>query len=183
MAIIKKNMQRPDDLSSLFDGIDISMANQNITNASDLLQRVGITTFPVNLGEILAMLVITLRFEELSDDISGILDLNTNIITVEKRHPRQRQAFTIAHEIAHFCLHQNEDSLFEDKIFFRGVDANSIEYQANEFAGDLLMPREEFLNQIRSGNTTIEGLAEHFGVSTLAIRVRAKNLNLSGHGL
>ena len=45
------------------------------------------------------------------------------------------------------------------------------------------MPREEFLNQIKQGNKTIEGLAKYFGVSTLAVRVRAKNLNLTGHGL
>lgn len=29
----------------------------------------------------------------------------------------------------------------------------------------------------------IEDLAKFFGVSTLAIRVRAKQLNLTGHGL
>ena len=93
------------------------------------------------------------------------------------------QRFTIAHEIAHFCLHQSKEDLFEDKIFFRGVDINSLEYQANEFAGELLMPEDVFYEQIRQGNKSIERLATHFGVSTLAIRVRARNLGLTGHGL
>lgn len=184
MAIIKtRKMQRPNDILNLFENLDISLNNQNINNAEDLLNRVGITSYPVKLSDILNLLGITLEKKELPNDISGRLDLNTNTITVEKRHPEQRQNFTIAHEIAHFCLHQNEDSQFEDKIFFRGVAVNSTEYQANEFAGELLMPKEEFLNQIKQGNKTIEGLAKYFGVSTLAVRVRAKNLNLTGHGL
>ena len=80
-------------------------------------------------------------------------------------------------------MHQNEENLFEDKVFFRGASTNSMECQANEFAGELLMPENEFFNQLRLGNNTIEGLAKYFGVSTLAVRVRAKNLSLTGHGL
>ena len=72
---------------------------------------------------------------------------------------------------------------FEDTVFFRGADSDTFEFQANLFAGDILMPKDEFLEQIRKGNSKIENLAKYFGVSTLAIRVRAKQLDLQGHGL
>ena len=45
------------------------------------------------------------------------------------------------------------------------------------------MPKEEFLKQIKTGVKTIQKLADYFNVSTLAVRVRAKQLNLTGHGL
>lgn len=184
MAIIKtRQMNRPNGLLDLFEHLDETLTNCNITCAEDLLKQFDNIQYPIDLNLILNRLNLHLETKELPNDISGILDLNNNIITVERRHSKERQHFTIAHEIAHFCLHRNQDSLFEDKIFFRGIDSNSIEYQANNFAGELLMPKCEFLSQIKNGNNTIVGLAEYFGVSTLAVRVRAKNLNLVGHGL
>ena len=184
MAIIKTTqMNRPNNYADLFEQLDTRLESQNITSAEDLLNKLENVSFPIDLELILKLLKLNLQKKELPDDISGILDLNKNLVIVEKRHKKERQNFTIAHEIAHFCLHKNQDSLFEDKMFFRGVDNNSVEYQANNFAGELLMPKSEFMSQIRDGNNSIVGLAEHFGVSTLAVRVRAKNLNLTGHGL
>ncbi len=184
MAIIKtRNISRPNNISGLFGNLNISLNNFNITSAPDLLSRANITDFPVDLNVILRLLGLTLVYQKLENDISGVLDVRNNTITIEARHPEQRQRFTIAHEIAHFCLHQSKEDLFEDKIFFRGADINSLEYQANEFAGELLMPEDVFYEQIRQGNKSIERLATHFGVSTLAIRVRARNLGLTGHGL
>ncbi len=184
MAIIKtRQMNRPNGSSNLFENLGVELTNYNITSAEDLLNQFDNIQYPLDLNLILNRFNLHLETKELPDDISGILDLNNNTITVEQRHSKERQHFTIAHEIAHFCLHKNQDSLFEDKIFFRGIDSNSIECQANNFAGELLMPKCEFLSQIKKGNKTIVGLAEYFGVSTLAIRVRAKNLNLTGHGL
>ena len=183
MAVIKtRNMHRPNILG-LFSDMEISLNNFNITNAEDLLQRANIIHFPVDLNIITELLGLRIIRESLTDGISGILDIANNSIVVEERHPLQRQNFTIAHEIAHFCLHRNEENRFQDKIFFRGAENNTLEYQANEFAGALLMPEDEFFNQIRSGNKTIEGLARYFGVSTLAVRVRAQNLHLTGHKL
>ena len=183
MAFLKnKNMRRPNS-SEILNNLNISFNSLNITTASDLLQRANITTYPVDLNQILKQLGIRLNHRHLENDISGILNVKDQSIVVEQNHPIQRQNFTIAHEIAHFCLHQNEENLFEDKVFFRGASTNSMECQANEFAGELLMPENEFFNQLRLGNNTIEGLAKYFGVSTLAVRVRAKNLSLTGHGL
>jgi Zn-dependent peptidase ImmA (M78 family) len=55
--------------------------------------------------------------------------------------------------------------------------------QANSFASEVLMPEGDFRKMVRDGKNKIDELAQEFGVSTLALRIRAKNLGMSGHGL
>lgn len=120
-------------------------------------------------------------------DLSGKLfyDDHTDqwVIHVNDQHHPNRQRYTIAHEIGHFCLHKHLQLIFEDKIFFRGGEASKEEYEANEFASAILMPKEDFLGKVRSGLREVEDLASFFAVSTLALRLRAKNLGLTGHGI
>ena len=89
----------------------------------------------------------------------------------------------MAHELAHYCLHRHLKIVFEDKVLFRGGESSPEEIEANSFAGEILMPAEQFMRNINSGNNSIQGLADSFEVSSLAIRVRAKQLGLRGHGL
>ncbi|WP_440255268.1 ImmA/IrrE family metallo-endopeptidase [Candidatus Avelusimicrobium sp.] len=124
--------------------------------------------------------------EPLQNDISGIFcqeDNGTYSIKVNSlQHPR-RQRFTLAHELAHYCLHKHLKKAFEDKVLFRGGISSPEEKEANHFAGEILMPAEQFMHHVHSGNNSIQGLAEFFKVSSLAVRVRAKQLGLRGHGL
>jgi Zn-dependent peptidase ImmA (M78 family) len=85
--------------------------------------------------------------------------------------------------LGHFCLHKHLRHIFEDQVFFRGAEPCKEEWQANDFASSILMPESELRDSVRSGITDIEQLAEKFAVSTLALRIRAKNLGFSGHGL
>ncbi|MBR6611450.1 MAG: ImmA/IrrE family metallo-endopeptidase, partial [Campylobacter sp.] len=48
----------------------------------------------------------------------------------------------------------------------------------NEFAAKLLMPKDDFLNIIKSGKTRLGDIAEHFGVSAAAAKYRAYRLGL-----
>jgi len=45
------------------------------------------------------------------------------------------------------------------------------------------MPEQSLREKVRSGTRSIEDLAKEFEVSTLALRIRAKSLGMSGHGL
>jgi hypothetical protein len=186
MAILTKGLVRP-NAEQLFGKDLISQANEQkkITSGAELIKEYSINDFPVDVVQFAERLGILIEYEYLDNDISGMLSQKDGkyVITVEKRHPINRQRFTIAHELAHYFLHKNLKEKFEDSIFFRGAESDTFEFQANLFAGELLMPSEEFLNQIKNGNSQIEGLAKYFGVSTLAIRVRAKQLDLQGHGL
>lgn len=182
MAVIQTNMKRPNNLD-LFSDIDLSPENQKISSAQELLTKCNITHFPVDLKAILNYLGINLEEKEFANDYSGSISLTNNMISVEKRHSQNRKNFTIAHELGHFCLHQDINDKFEDQIFFRSNVSDPVEFQANNFASELLMPEKEFREKIKTGFNSIKKLSEYFGVSTLAIRVRAKQLNISGHGL
>ena len=110
-------------------------------------------------------------------EVSGSLSFNTIkdkwIIGINKNHHPNRQRFTMAHEFAHFCLHKTTISDFEDGAFFRNSTVkNQIEREANEFAAELLMPKEEIEKIIKNGEKKLNNLADTFGVSVLAMRYR-----------
>lgn len=143
----------------------------------------GIETCPFDVEEAAKKLGITVVHDPmLNDDISGVLKKEDDghwAIYVNQRHHPRRQRYTIAHELGHFCLHKHQETIFEDQIFFRGLDRTKTETQANRFASNLLMPEEKFQQFLNEGITDVETLAEKFGVSTLALRIRAKDLGYS----
>lgn len=106
-------------------------------------------------------------------------------IGVNSKHSLTRQKFSMAHEYAHYRLHQ--DNLAElaegERILHRSDDWNTVEQQANTFAAEILMPEEIFREEIRRTGGDIGELAKRFEVSTLALRYRAKNLGMRGHGV
>ena len=57
-----------------------------------------------------------------------------------------------------------------------------MEREANEFAAQLLMPEQSFWQAVVK-TPEIAELASFFQVSSLAIRVRAKELGYQGHNL
>ena len=146
----------------------------------------GIVSIPLDVKVIAEKFGIKIQYSEMKDELSGILskiEKDGWVIQVNEKHHPNRQRYTIAHELGHFCLHRHLKNIFEDQIFFRGVESCKEEWQANEFASAILMLEDEFREKVRSGKTNIEELAQEFGVSTLALRIRAKNLGMSGHGL
>jgi Zn-dependent peptidase ImmA (M78 family) len=146
----------------------------------------SITPVPLDVKAIANKFGIEIQYIDMEEDLSGILSKTEQggwVMQVNNKHHLNRQRYTIAHELGHFCLHKHFKSVFEDQIFFRGVETCKEERQANEFASAILMPEDKFREIVRSGKNNIEDVAQEFGVSTLALRIRAKNLGMSGHGL
>lgn len=90
----------------------------------------------------------------------------------------ERDRFTLAHELGHLFLGHVDR---HEVLYRRG--ANKLEYEANEFAAELLMPRKEFIDQVNlyvdsSGRCDIKKVAKAFGVSTHAALTRGKFLGL-----
>ena len=54
--------------------------------------------------------------------------------------------------------------------------------EANKFARGILLPEKEFRAKVRK-NGKLEHLAKLFKVSSLVLRIRAKELGMKGHGL
>lgn len=147
----------------------------------------GLDPVPLNVAAVAEMVGIRIEYVSLENDLSGILykdeENDSWVMQVNEDHHPNRRRYTVAHELGHFCLHRHLRRRFEDKIFFRGGEANKPEWQANDFASAILMPEDKFREMVRSGVSKVEMLAKEFKVSTLALRIRAKNLGISGHGL
>jgi Zn-dependent peptidase ImmA (M78 family) len=102
-------------------------------------------------------------------------------IFVNYTHPRGRQRFTIAHEIAHFVLHRDliGDGV-EDDALYRSKLSEWYETQANRMAADILLPAELVRESYSVyGIKSLAGLSTRFDVSGDAIRIRLRELNLA----
>ena len=102
-------------------------------------------------------------------------------ITLAAHTSKARDRFTIAHELGHYFLHYRlperaGKSVGSLRAARYGFDL--AEMEANWFAASFLMPEQkyrEIFSQL--GGSQFE-IAEHFGVSVSASRVRARSLGL-----
>lgn len=135
----------------------------------------------------------------LSPDLSGFYIDEKSYLSWESGQNwiEKRLRFSFAHELGHYILHKDHiqsnkfDSIFEFKRWAIGSASNqSPEFQADEFAGRLLVPKEtlekiydEYTDKIKDADPEwrdISGLREHlaekiaprFGVNKQVIEVR-----------
>lgn len=165
--------------------IRIRKQNNNVNNLSsniktpkdiiDIAKENSVTTNPIDLPNLCHVLGIGIKYLPLENNISGKLhhDGSRWVINVNSLHHPRRQRFTIAHELGHYFLHRSSQDKYEDTTFHRGRSYSQKELEADNFAGALLMPKEEFKMFIRSNSNKIDDIAEYFGTSSLAIKKRA----------
>lgn len=103
----------------------------------------------------------------------------------------ERNRFSIAHELGHLFLHMgfifdeekwNNKEDYSDSVYYRFGHSEE-EYEANEFAAALLMPKEHFqkvcLKNLENGTEyNITKIAEAFKVSEEAALTRGRWLGL-----
>lgn len=88
-----------------------------------------------------------------------------------------RIRFTQAHELGHYMLHRQRQDQFScstDDVNNRGEDETDIEFQADAFAANLLMPLDDFRTQM-DGAADLNALgacAERYGTSLTATILR-----------
>lgn len=107
------------------------------------------------------------------------------IIYVSPFQSSERKKITIAHELGHLFLHMGYKINSElwnkqkNETYYRSGDS-LMEYQANEFAAALLMPKKaykEIMDQYTNGNQVeTDKVADYFGVSISAASNRGKFL-------
>lgn len=158
-----------------------------------LLEGQGISVAPVAVEAIAKAMGIRVQYEPAEEDLSGFLlrDLSYHktLIGVNQRHSPNRQRFTIAHELGHFLLHEQEKLYVDRRFQIKLRDGNSSkgenddEKEANLFAAELLMPMQ-FLQQDLAevealdleSDAMISELAKNYEVSAQAMAFRLSYL-------
>lgn len=133
----------------------------------------------LNIEDLIGHYNILINKEVFPPEVSGKLEKQGEqwVIFVNSKHNEARQRYTLAHEFAHYCLHRNDYSIFEDTAFFRKEENKTmIEYEANQFAAELLMPEKSIKTAISEDVLSLKELAKRFGVSLIAMRNRLIDL-------
>lgn len=169
--------------------IKIPASFEKLVTSDDVLSfavRKGIEVDPLDVSELSVALGIKTYFEPMDGDNSGSLKKDKKTgewkMTVNSLHHPHRQRFTIAHEIGHHVQHGAFKDEFIDTNFFRNAESNRIEAEANRFAAELLMPKDKF-DAYLEVSSKAEDIAAYFHVSSMAVRIRAKQLGYEGHNL
>jgi Zn-dependent peptidase ImmA (M78 family) len=164
--------------------------------AENLIISIGIKHAPVNVEEVAKHLGLRVLSMELEEGVSGLLITKPDMscIVINDGDPSVRQRFSIAHEIAHFCMkHQFEPGehvhvdrghriSHRDQRSSAGTDLKEIE--ANQFAASLLMPAALLKQSIEDLGTEelydehVTKLAAKFNVSEQAMTIRLSVLGL-----
>lgn len=164
------------------------LKNMRNKSAMDLLKENGISlTPPINIFLLLQRLGIKEVAADFSD-IEKILQYDSGeILGITFAQEKQvgifyrssdsinRRRFTMAHEIAHCCLHTDTSTDKHIELRSSKTQNDQREYNANVFAGELLIP-ESSLKMIYEQLLvpSLSGLSEIFQVST---NVMAKRLD------
>lgn len=118
-------------------------------------------------------------YDNWPDDLSGLIAKDATyggssgyLIGVNGKHATTRQRFTVAHELAHFVLHEDQigDGLTEDALY-RSRLSNAVEAQANRMAADILMPWS-LINEVPPAEWSVKELARRMKVSPSAMAIR-----------
>lgn len=159
--------------------------------AKKIIKGLHISTPPIDIKKICKKFNIEIRKINFSNDnVSGVLKLEgkngNTIIAINNNHSEERQLFSIAHELGHFLLHnQMKLHIDTEKVFFRdevsALAKDIKEIQANQFAAELLMPKDFLLNDLttkyplthnEADADTIKKLAKRYNVSQSAMMIR-----------
>lgn len=99
-------------------------------------------------------------------------------IFVNYKTNKNRQLFTVAHELGHYLLHGTEIQFRQDGVDYSNMNSKELieETEANYFAASFLMPKDDFLAKVNEGLSDFE-LADFFGVSEAAVSIRKKWLH------
>ena len=99
--------------------------------------------FPIKVGAIAKGFGIDVKKSTLAAGISGEIKETDEavIIRINRHDAKERQRFTLAHEIAHFLLHRDRigDGITDDILYRSGL-SDAQEAQANRLAADIVMP-------------------------------------------
>ena len=152
--------------------------------AKNILHIFGVSETPIDVDDITSKLGFKIAYTELSDKVSAAIkiDGDQKAIIVNSKHSKNRQRFSIAHELGHY-LSGHEDFDDEKRIF---IDPHKKylnpqfrqEEEADEFAAELLMPESILKADVLENKLGLSELATRYEVSEQAMTIQLVNLKL-----
>jgi len=173
-----------------------SVRKAHIANFAEKLRNGLNLNSPVDLQLVVSKL--GGRLEEFREEFGGEAEAYVRktgdsfaIATRYEGAPKVRERFSIAHEIGHLFVHlgykvdpelwNSIDEGYLDSVKHR-LGYNQEEFEANEFAASLLMPKDEFVKvaklNLNGQEFDLDKIADHFGVSRQAAKVRGQWLGI-----
>lgn len=154
---------------------------------SDILLQSDMYKLPVGVIKIANDCGIEVYEKDMGNDISGKITYDkTNkefYITVNKNNSKERQRFSVAHELGHYFLHKDilvKEETHIDTLYrandIKDEEARKREKEVDYFAGALLMNKLMLENLYEDYD--IASLADIFKVSVSAMTVRMDILGL-----
>lgn len=141
-------------------------------------------SFPVDPAKIASDMGLDVFITELPGNVSGALIKQKDqdpAIFLNQDDNKVRQRFSCGHELGHYIARQADESPHYEYVDLRGDLASNGVHQdeifANQFAAELLMPKDEVEKLHRDGQPSYI-MAHYFGVSDDAMKFRLKNLRL-----
>lgn len=137
--------------------------------------------FPVAVGAIAKEFGIRVLKSTMPGSISGEIRETDGVVTIKvNRHDvKERQRFTIAHEIAHFLLHRDRIAGgITDDVLYRSRLSDDLEREANRLAADIIMPIV-LIDDLLKANSQLKTeekfrkIAESAQVSLAAAKIRS----------
>ncbi|MCK5545506.1 MAG: ImmA/IrrE family metallo-endopeptidase [Desulfobulbaceae bacterium] len=171
---IESVMGQQTEFENLLDDFTIENLDDVETASMRLREAWNLGTAPVsNLMELLEDKGVRILEVDLPDEFDGLSAWAGEIpvITVNKNRDLVRKRLTIVHELAHLMLSFGE---------CRDTD---LEKLCHSFAGAFLIPKEKMIEELGSHRSKIsflelKKLKGIYGISILALVVRAKNLGI-----
>lgn len=147
--------------------------------AEDIALRYMRESPPTDLMGLASELGIKIQYESLGETAGKIEKVGqTYVVTLNSDHGENRQRFTLAHEIAHFMKHrkQLEAGGIVDNALYRSLLPEPMEWEANRYAAQLLMPLSAMQKLWKQGVRVPVILALRLGVSEAAAKIRLDQL-------
>jgi len=160
--------------------------------ATKVLKSFG-TDVPLNIQALVSQhgIEVQTRKMELSITAMMVTTKSAARIAINENLPFNQQRFALAHLFGHFLLHRESAEVFVDRttpIKGEGSDAKRRfmqEMEANEFAGELLMPEAVIRDRFEASRPypynfeSLQPLAAQFGINELVLAIRLKQLGLA----
>ncbi len=161
------------------DRLGFNTAEKIIRQADDLVKTYH-TRDPLALANALGITVIPFRFHSVKGMYTSMDSRNAYIFYKEDLDPYMR-SIVLAHEIGHHMEHRSLQNAFRE---FRLFDQNEsiMEYEANLFAAELLLPDEEILGYIHQGYSADE-IAAMMNSDVNLVALKAAELNRKGYDI